>query len=148
MTLADRATVANMAPEYGATMGFFPVDEETLRYLRITGRTDEEVASGERSGGGERARLRSLGGRPPALGPRQLQRRPGQARPWRRGHRRHHFLHQHLEPLGDAGRGPAGEESRRARPEGPAVCEDESRAGLEGRNRILERGRAAAGARR
>ncbi len=43
MTLADRATVANMAPEYGATMGFFPVDAETLRYLRQTGRSEEEV---------------------------------------------------------------------------------------------------------
>ncbi|GGO08948.1 aconitate hydratase AcnA [Saccharibacillus kuerlensis] len=41
--LADRATVANMAPEYGATMGFFPVDEETLTYLRNTGRTDEQI---------------------------------------------------------------------------------------------------------
>ena len=38
LTLADRATIANMAPEYGATMGFFPVDDETLRYLRGTGR--------------------------------------------------------------------------------------------------------------
>jgi aconitate hydratase A / 2-methylisocitrate dehydratase len=44
MTLPDRATVANMSPEYGATMGFFPVDEETLRYLRRTGRTDAELA--------------------------------------------------------------------------------------------------------
>ncbi|AEW05493.1 aconitate hydratase 1 [Sulfobacillus acidophilus DSM 10332] len=44
MSLADRATVANMAPEYGATMGFFPVDEETLRYLRETGRDAEHVA--------------------------------------------------------------------------------------------------------
>jgi len=44
MTVADRATLANMAPEYGATMGFFPVDELTLDYLRLTGRTDEEVA--------------------------------------------------------------------------------------------------------
>jgi aconitate hydratase len=43
MTLADRATVANMAPEYGATMGFFPVDAETLRYLRQTGRREEEI---------------------------------------------------------------------------------------------------------
>ncbi len=43
MTLADRATIANMAPEYGATMGFFPTDAETLRYLRKTGRTDAEV---------------------------------------------------------------------------------------------------------
>ncbi len=43
LSLADRATVANMAPEYGATMGFFPVDEETLRYLRETGRSAEQV---------------------------------------------------------------------------------------------------------
>jgi aconitate hydratase len=43
MTLADRATIANMAPEYGATIGFFPVDDETLRYLRRTGRTAAEV---------------------------------------------------------------------------------------------------------
>jgi aconitate hydratase len=48
MTLADRATVANMAPEYGATMGFFPVDEETLHYLRQTGRSEEEVERVER----------------------------------------------------------------------------------------------------
>lgn len=43
ISLADRATVANMAPEYGATVGFFPVDSETLEYLRNTGRTDEQV---------------------------------------------------------------------------------------------------------
>ncbi|MBP2114997.1 aconitate hydratase AcnA [Paenibacillus silagei] len=43
ISLADRATVANMAPEYGATVGFFPVDEETLAYLRSTGRPDELV---------------------------------------------------------------------------------------------------------
>jgi len=48
MPLADRATVANMAPEYGATMGFFPVDDETLRYLRQTGRSEEEVDRVER----------------------------------------------------------------------------------------------------
>jgi aconitate hydratase len=48
MTLADRATVANMSPEYGATIGFFPIDAETLRYLRQTGRTDEEVDRVER----------------------------------------------------------------------------------------------------
>ncbi len=44
LPLADRATIANMAPEYGATCGFFPVDDETLRYLRLTGRSDEHVA--------------------------------------------------------------------------------------------------------
>jgi aconitate hydratase len=43
MTLADRATIANMAPEYGATCGFFPVDERTLEYLRLTGRDDERI---------------------------------------------------------------------------------------------------------
>ena len=44
LSLADRATIANMAPEYGATCGIFPVDEETLRYLRLTGRAEEQVA--------------------------------------------------------------------------------------------------------
>lgn len=44
LPLADRATIANMAPEYGATCGIFPVDAETLKYLRLTGRTDEQIA--------------------------------------------------------------------------------------------------------
>ena len=44
LSLADRATLANMAPEYGATCGFFPVDDETLAYLRLTGRSDSRVA--------------------------------------------------------------------------------------------------------
>jgi len=44
LTLADRATIANMAPEYGATCGIFPVDDETLRYLRFTGRSEAQVA--------------------------------------------------------------------------------------------------------
>jgi aconitate hydratase len=44
LPLADRATIANMAPEYGATCGIFPVDEETLKYLRLTGRAEEQVA--------------------------------------------------------------------------------------------------------
>ena len=48
MKVADRALVANMAPEYGATMGFFPIDEQTLAYLRLTGRSDAEVALVER----------------------------------------------------------------------------------------------------
>ncbi len=43
LTVADRSTVANMAPEYGATMGFFPIDDKTLQYLRLTGRPEETV---------------------------------------------------------------------------------------------------------
>jgi len=43
MSLTDRATIANMAPEYGATMGYFPVDDESLRYMRLTGRSDETI---------------------------------------------------------------------------------------------------------
>lgn len=43
LTLADRATISNMAPEYGATCGFFPVDEKTIEYLRFTGRDEERV---------------------------------------------------------------------------------------------------------
>ena len=44
LPLADRATIANMSPEYGATCGIFPVDEESLRYLRLSGRSDEQIA--------------------------------------------------------------------------------------------------------
>ncbi len=43
LTLADRATIANMAPEYGATCGFFPIDEETLKYLKFSGRDEQTV---------------------------------------------------------------------------------------------------------
>ena len=43
LSLPDRATIANMAPEYGATMGFFPIDEKTVDYFCGTGRTDEEI---------------------------------------------------------------------------------------------------------
>ncbi len=44
LSLADRATISNMAPEYGATCGFFPVDKETIRYLRMSGRADDRIA--------------------------------------------------------------------------------------------------------
>ncbi len=47
LSLADRATIANMAPEYGATCGFFPVDERTLEYLTLTGRDDDHIANVE-----------------------------------------------------------------------------------------------------
>ena len=48
MTIPDRATIANMAPEYGATMGFFPIDDETLNYMRRTNRSEEQVQMVER----------------------------------------------------------------------------------------------------
>ena len=63
LSLADRAVVANMAPEYGATAGFFPVDQETINYLRLTGRSEEQITLAEtylreqalfREGGDER----------------------------------------------------------------------------------------------
>ena len=44
LPLADRATIANMAPEYGATCGFFPIDDETLRYMRVSGRDEDRIA--------------------------------------------------------------------------------------------------------
>ena len=44
LTLADRATIANMAPEYGATCGFFPIDEETIKYLNFSGRDKDTVS--------------------------------------------------------------------------------------------------------
>ena len=47
LPLADRATIGNMAPEYGATCGIFPVDAETLRYMRLTGRPEEQIALAE-----------------------------------------------------------------------------------------------------
>src|SRR3989442_15482965 len=44
LPLADRATIGNMSPEYGATCGIFPIDKETLTYLRLTGRSEEQIA--------------------------------------------------------------------------------------------------------
>ncbi|WP_204316179.1 aconitase family protein, partial [Serratia marcescens] len=44
MAVADRATISNMAPEYGATCGFFPVDRRTIDFLKVTGRQDERIA--------------------------------------------------------------------------------------------------------
>lgn len=43
LSLADRATIANMAPEYGATMGFFPIDGKTMDYLKLTGRDEGKI---------------------------------------------------------------------------------------------------------
>ena len=54
LPLADRATIANMAPEYGATCGFFPIDDETLRYLRVSGREEDAHRAGRGLCQGER----------------------------------------------------------------------------------------------
>ena len=159
LTLPDRATIANMAPEYGATMGFFPVDAETLAYLRFTGRSAERVALVEAY-----TKLQGLFRtdqtpdpiftdtleldlakvEPTLAGPKRPQDRVplrqaksafakamegtpqkhvavknngDQLRAVQRlgGDRRHHQLHEHLESFADAGRGPAGEKSGRAR---------------------------------
>jgi len=66
LTLEDRATIANMAPEYGATCGFFPIDAETLSYLSRTGRTGDQVALVERYCK-EQGLFRSEGAREPAF---------------------------------------------------------------------------------
>ena len=61
LPLADRATIGNMSPEYGATCGFFPVDDETLRYLRLTGRSDGQGRARRGLLQGERALARPRG---------------------------------------------------------------------------------------
>ena len=48
MSVSDRATIANMSPEYGATVGFFPIDDQTLAYLRLTGRDEDTIDLVER----------------------------------------------------------------------------------------------------
>ncbi len=221
LPLADRATIANMAPEYGATCGIFPVDQVSLDYLRFTGRSEEQVALVEaymkaqglfhargteeaeysdvleldlvdrravarrpapaagprgavagagrllpRARGAARARRQgaasSADGRP--LGRRRRQRHRHRRRRARRrsrrerrvprralppeprlgGDRRHHLLHQHLEPVGDGGGGPRRQEGGRARPADAAVGEDVAGAGVEGGDALPRRGGAHA----
>ena len=62
LSVADRATIANMAPEYGATCGFFPIDDKTLEYMRLTGRPEED----DRADRGLLPRRRACGWRPRA----------------------------------------------------------------------------------
>ena len=176
--LANRATIGNMSPEYGSTCAIFPIDEETLRYLRFTGRDESQVALVEAY-----AKAQGLWHDPsvepvyseylgldlstvvPSIaGPKRPQDRVSlsdaapafrevlptytsdvtatavghgtgrhdvRAAARRRRHRVDHLVHQHLEPLGDGGRGAAREEGRRAWPREPAVGEDD--AGARGR---------------
>ena len=198
LPLADRATIANMAPEYGATCGIFPIDAEALNYLRLSGRSEEQIALVEAYAKAQglwhdagyaacRATASTLeldlgdvqpvarrpeapaGSRAAGEGAGQLPRQPrwpadrqpqGERRPrssastrkaatsrrpntWRRAraedphprpglrahrrlgrHRGDHVVHQHVQPGGDARRGPARAQGRRARPQAQAVGED------------------------
>ena len=87
LTVADRATLGNMSPEYGATCGFFPVDEATLDYLRLTGRSDERdrarrgVLQGEPALARARRAARVLAGRRARPRRRSSRRSPGPRRP-------------------------------------------------------------------
>ena len=196
LPLADRATIANMSPEFGSTCAIFPIDEETIRYLELTGRTPDQIALVEayakaqglwRINGApaadytRRRRTRPVDGRTfarrteAAAGPRaaaqcqevyqssvkkmadeRTQKNPqatrsrqGQCRRQRfRGQgrrgvdRRHHQLHQHLESRRAGGRGIAGAQCGRARPQVQALGEDLARAGLARRDRLPAQGRA------
>ena len=159
LPLADRATVANMAPEYGATMGFFPMDERCSDYLRQTGRSEEAIATYENyfkaqdlwgmprngeldytvqleldlSTGGQGHHALS-GWRSRSGG--RLQ--PGGGIERRQHpHRRHHLLHQHLQSGPDARRRAARQKSGRAGPASAAARKNVHCAGLPHRFRLL-----------
>ena len=221
--LANRATIGNMSPEYGSTCAIFPIDDETLRYLRFTGRKDDQIAlveayakenglwhdGGQEPSYSETLELDLSTVEPSLAGPKRPQdrvplesakpmfrealdnyadsvqdsvdeandesfpasdpaqptgdaepmphsaadrrRRPdhqpdpgdhGRRHPVRTGprrgrDRRDHLVHQHLEPVGDDRRGPAGQERGREGPDPQAVGQDHPGAGLEGRHRLL-----------
>ncbi len=220
LTLADRATLGNMSPEYGATCGFFPVDDETLRYLRLTGRNEEKVAlveaycketglwhtPDEQSTYSQVVELDLSTVEPSIAGPRRPQdriplhegrnafsaalpsfgvaegnghvdeadeesmdgsdapaltataertaveaddrRRDGGDRSRRRRDRRDHVLHEYVQSGRDDRRRAAREEGRRTRPLAQALGEDEPRARLPRRHRVLREVRADALSRR
>ncbi len=185
LPLADRATLANMAPEYGATCGFFPVDDVTLEYLRLSGRPAETVDLVEaysktqglwRLPGQEPLFSDSLeldmgnveaslaGPKRPQEAGQQRGRPPGKRRRrWRGGRqcrsgrrgglslrrpdpssekrcggdRRHHFLHQHLQPQRDDGRRAVGEKGRGKGAQTPALGQEFTGPGLQGGHRLL-----------
>ncbi len=229
--LANRATIGNMSPEYGSTVAIFPIDDETVRYLKLTGRDEQQVALVEAyakeqglwhvpdaepdyserleldlstvepslagpkrpqdrvplarakdmfrsvlrdyvegdgvNAGADEASAESFpasdppanshdsnGGQAARAGLRRERRgraavQPGarrrlRDRPRRRCHRRHHLLHQHLQPAGDDRRRAAGQERGRQGPVPQAVGEDHSRARLQGGHGLLRARRAHA----
>src|SRR5207253_501194 len=139
MSVADRATIANMAPEYGATMGFFPVDEQTLAYLRLTGRPPEHIDLVERyckeQGLWRQKKLEPQFTEILSLDLATVA--PSGAGPRRRHHRRDHELHQHQQPDRDGRRRFAGEEGGGARPERQALRQDQPLAREPGGDGIL-----------
>jgi aconitate hydratase len=161
LPLADRATIANMAPEYGATCGFFPIDNETLRYLKTTGRDMDRIALVE-AYAKENGFWRDADFRPQASsGLRRFDERQGGLREgngtdvqapdgqedpgcWRRlfdGIRQgcdrvDHILHQHLEPICDDRCGPCGAQSPRAGPRSQTLGQDIACARFPGRVRL------------
>ncbi len=197
LTLADRATIGNMAPEYGATCGFFPVDQVTLDYLHLTGRDEDRIALVEAYAKAQ-GMCREAGApepvftdtleldlstvQPSLAGPKRPQDRVvlkdaasafkaeltkglgvpagevatcGEGRrqelrhhPRRRGDRRHHLLHQHLQPVGAGRRRPGGTQGARQGLTAEAVGEDLARARLAGGHRLPGQVRPAGGPRR
>ena len=191
LTIADRATLGNMCPEYGATVAIFPIDDMTLEYLRLTGRDDDRVALVEAYAkeqglfrtaaspdavysqtievnlekvepclaGPKRPQDRVLlksaksafatalpsmqvpakGAKPAAAAAADRGRRrrsAGRARSRLRRDCRDYELHQHLEPERDDRRRPAGQEGGGTGPHAQAVGEEQSRAGIEGGDRV------------
>ena len=211
LSLADRATIGNMAPEYGATCGFFPIDDETINYLKDTGRSAERialVAAYAKAQGMFRTKttpdpmftdvlkLDLANVEPSLAGPKRPQdrvplkevkvgftmrwtrsstraptaaartcssssvdrpapldknrkaaaragRRPqARSRPWRRGDRGDHLVHQHVESERHGRRRPAGAQGGGQGPHREAVGEDLAGAGLAGGRRISRQVRA------
>ena len=219
LSIADRATIGNMSPEYGATCGFFPVDDDTLRYLRDTGAASARVAlvaAYAKAQGMYRTKstpdpiftdvlkLELSQVEPSLAGPKRPQDRvalkdvkagfamamekefnkggdggkdifdlhpslatsldknfgkagaskrvagrgpQSRSRPRRRGDRRDHLLHQHVEPERDGRRRPAGAQGRGQGLDREALGQDLAGAGLAGRRRISRQVRAAEGPR-
>src|SRR5205807_2028941 len=130
LSVADRATLSNMCPEYGATSAYFPVDHETLRYLTFTGRGDlvDLVERYTKEQGLFRADGDGRGDSDVG------RRRHREARLGR--DRRDHLLYEHVQPVGDARRRPAREEGGGGGTRDALVGQDVTGTGLARRHRL------------